>query len=105
MHIILSAVSNIHHNRRHTMAARKTTSVSTLVNDVHSLVAYAKVNERTDLLKAVAPLYVQTTEFVATYQKLRSEVDALVKAFLPKTETVDVKAFMAGVLSEEGENN
>jgi hypothetical protein len=65
---------------------RVTTSVSTLVTNVHDLLVYAKVNKRMDLGKAVYDLHVRTTALAKEYAAIRSQIDPLLKAFLPKVD-------------------
>ena len=68
---------------------RETTSVSTLVNNINSLILQAHTAGRQDLIdNAFRPLHARITAFTEEYAKLRAEIDPFVKRMLT-TESVE----------------
>lgn len=68
---------------------RETTSVSTLVAKVDQLIQFAVANKRRDILLVMVEVKPRLDAMVASYNKLRSEIDPLHLVAFPKLEVSD----------------
>lgn len=85
-----------------TRKTRVTTSVSTLVNDIHSLIQVAHAGGRKDLLKVCAGLLPRVNAFTVEYVNLRKEIDPLKKAFLKSVSVTDILSTLNEVDEDQG---
>ena len=78
---------------------RKTTSVSTLVNDITTLVIEAKDNEDESRLKEIAPVFKEIHQLHKDYNRLRKAVDAFMTE-AGSTEVFDIHAYVDGLIED-----